>query len=361
MTTPSTLVSDSHIRTRFLIFSDTHGMKFSPENYPHHPVDVAIHCGDLTEESKIAEFRISLNLLKSLNASLKLVIAGNHDFTLDIPTFKRKVAEAEPSLEPDLVAKEYGTFGEVRGLFKEEEAKNAGIVFLDEGTHRFVLKNGATLTVYASPYTPSLGDWGFQYHPEKGHTFSIQDGTDIVITHGPPKGIMDLTHSRERAGCPDLFAAVARACPRLHCFGHIHEGWGAKLVTWREKISEIPSHFADIDNDKSVVIETLRGFRYSKVDEDKTEAASEKQNKTRLCTEGICRYTSHCIGDHNQLLGGSQTLFVNAATQGDEEYPVQLPWLVNIELPKATIDDYDRDLARSVTVSSMGKITKEST
>ncbi|KAI2470810.1 Metallo-dependent phosphatase-like protein [Annulohypoxylon bovei var. microspora] len=333
MATSSTLISDSHIKTRFLIFSDTHGMKFSAENYPHHPVDVVIHCGDLTEESKIAEFRTSLNLLKSINAPLKLVIAGNHDFTLDIPMFKRKIAEAKPSLEPELVAKEYGSFGEAREPF--EEAKDAGIVFLDEGTHRFILNNGAALTVYASPHTPSLGDWGFQYHPQDGHDFSIQDGTDIVITHGPPRGIMDLTCSQERAGCPDLFAAVARACPKLHCFGHIHEGWGAKLVSWREKISDIPSHFADIDNNKSVVIETLRRFQRSKINEDKTETATTRSNEAKLCAEGICRHTSHCIGDDNELLEGSQTLFVNAAIQGDEEQPIQLPWLVDIELSRA--------------------------
>ncbi|XDG02672.1 hypothetical protein ABKA04_002287 [Annulohypoxylon sp. FPYF3050] len=313
------------IKTRFLILSDTHAMKFSPGNYPGHHVDVAIHCGDLTEESKIAEFRTSLDLLKSINASLKLVIAGNHDFTLDIPMFKKKIAEAVPPLEPDLVAKEYGRFGEARELLEEKEARDARIVFLEQGTHRFILENGAALTVYASPYTPSLGDWGFQYHPEKGHEFAIQEGTDVVITHGPPRGIMDLTHSRERAGCPDLFAAVARTRPRLHCFGHIHEAWGAKLVAWREKISDTPSHFADIDNEKSTVVETLKGLWRSKIDKDETE----------LCAEGICRSTSHCSEDENKLLKGSQTLFVNAAIQGDEDHPIQHPWLVDIELSRA--------------------------
>ncbi|KAI0133555.1 hypothetical protein BJ170DRAFT_606663 [Xylariales sp. AK1849] len=59
---------------------------------------------------------------------------------------------------------------------------------------------------------------------------------------------MDYTDSKQRAGCPHLFGAIRRAKPLLHCFGHIHEGWGSKLVTWRDKISERPSHFTDIDN-----------------------------------------------------------------------------------------------------------------
>ena len=87
----------------------------------------------------------------------------------------------------------------------------------------------------------------------------------MIMTHSPPRGIMDYTLSRQRAGCPNLFSAVARSRPRLHCFGHIHEGWGAKLVTWRSEVSESPTHFADIDNEKSTIIEKLSGLMESKV------------------------------------------------------------------------------------------------
>ncbi|KPM36396.1 hypothetical protein AK830_g10163 [Neonectria ditissima] len=310
------------VKTRFLILSDTHGTHFCPERHPHHRADVAIHCGDLTEESKIAEFRASLQLLKSLDAPLKLVIAGNHDFTLDIPMFKKKVADVRPPLEPGLVEREYGAWGEVKALF--DDAKNAGVV----------LENGAALTVFASPFTPSLGDWGFQYHPQEGHDFPVKSGTDIFITHGPPKGIMDLTNSRKRAGCPDLFAAAARQRPKLHCFGHIHEGWGAKLVTWREKATENPSHFSDIDNDKSILVQSLAGLRRSKYDDD--ESAKQKADKLHAFLEDRCCRTSHCLGDENPLQGGKQTLFVNAAIQSDgEDEPPQLPWLVDIELQLA--------------------------
>ncbi|KAI0872262.1 Metallo-dependent phosphatase-like protein [Hypoxylon argillaceum] len=316
------------IKTRFLVLSDTHGCKFPLEKHPQLCADVAIHCGDLTEESKIAEFRISLELLKNINAPLKLVIAGNHDFTLDPPVFKKKIDEARPVLQPEEVAKEYGAFGEARTLF--QDAKDSGIVFLDEGTHRFILQNGAALTVYASPYTPSLSDWGFQYHPEKGHEFSIETDADVAITHGPPRGIMDLTDSGRRAGCTDLFAAVARNRPALHCFGHIHEGWGAKLVTWREKTSEPPSHFADIDNGKSIVIENLRKLRRSTFD-DEEEAQLKARKAESYAREGCCR-TSHCAQDQHQLQRGRQTLCINAALEDTEEQSMHLPWLVDVEL-----------------------------
>jgi hypothetical protein len=241
------------------------------------------------------------------------------------------------------VAKEYGDYGETRQLFEsEEEAKGAGIVLLDEGNHHFNLENGASLTVYASPWTPSLargGDgWGFQYHPDQGHNFTIDDaGVDIVITHGPPKGIMDYTDSRQRAGCSKLFEAIARVRPRLHCFGHIHEAWGAKLVTWRDKLTETPSHLVDIDNSRSVVIAKLSGLKPSKLDTSETiQTKLTKMEEYR--TQNRCYTTSHCTGDANPLQWGKQTLFVNAAIQGSEDFPVQMPWLIDIELPKANVE-----------------------
>ncbi|KAL3447183.1 Metallo-dependent phosphatase-like protein [Aspergillus insuetus] len=304
------------IKTRFLVISDTHGYEL-PSNYYEKPADVAIHCGDLTTGSKIEEFRSAINLLKTIQAQLKLVIAGNHDFTMDIPVFQKKVAEVDPPLDPDLVRKEYGDFGEVMGLF--DELKDSGIVLLTEGTHAFSLSNGASLKVYASPYTPSLGDWGFQYHPEKGHNFDLGEGEDIdvVITHGPPKGIMDMTYSGGRAGCPALFEAVARSRPRMHCFGHIHEGWGAKLVTWRKKVSDEPSHLTDIDNGRSTVIAKL------------SQLTPGAGTSIRQST------TSHCTGDPNPLKAGSETLFVNAAFEGTADLPTHPPWLIDIELPAA--------------------------
>ncbi|KAI4214502.1 MAG: hypothetical protein LQ351_002919 [Letrouitia transgressa] len=318
------------VKSRFLILSDTHAKEFESEEIPCQHADVAIHCGDLTEESKLEEFESSLRLLKSINAPIKLVIAGNHDFTLDTPTFRQHVAD--PGIDDlDLISKVYGEYGKAREIF--EDAKAEGIILLDEGNHEFFLKNGALLTVYASPWTPSASGWGFQYDPKEGHDFEIAEGVDVVVTHGPPKGIMDYTDSRTRAGCSDLFGAVARARPRLHCFGHIHLGWGGKLVTWRDQISDTLSHFTDIDNDKSVIVEKLSSFRQSKFDSPKSK--EEKLKKREHYQQERCYTTSHYARDAHPLEYGAQTLFINAAINGNEEYPLQLPWLVELELPSA--------------------------
>lgn len=156
-------------------------------------------------------------------------------------------------------------------------------------------------------------------------------GADVAITHGPPKGIMDRSHSGERAGCPDLFAATARARPRMHCFGHIHEGWGAKLVAWREQTNETPSHFADIDNEKSMLINNLVGLKGTKYNGPDT--LEEKAQELKARERERCYMASN---KDTLLKPGNHTLFVNASIQGDSRYPVHLPWLIEIELPRAT-------------------------
>ncbi|KAJ5172037.1 hypothetical protein N7492_004630 [Penicillium capsulatum] len=301
------LAKPATIKTRFLVISNTHGLESLPDSVLGSHANVAIHCGDLTTESKIEEYKVSIRLLQKVDAHLNLVIAGNHDFTMNTPVFQRKVAESRSHLDPRLVKKVYGSHGDVRMLFGEE----TGITFLDEGTHQFQLQNGAPLSVYASPYTPSLGDWGFQYHPDHGHNYSIHD-VDVVMTHGPPRGVLDHTQSGERAGCSYLFQAIARSRPRLHCFGHIHEGWGGKLITWRRNTSSNPSHLTDIDNENSILI-------------DKLSNVTEKETLQ-------CSTTSHCSGDENPLQWGFQTLFINASIEGMEDFPAQTPWLVDLEL-----------------------------
>ncbi|SPJ71417.1 uncharacterized protein FTOL_01145 [Fusarium torulosum] len=145
------------VKTRFLVISDTQGNE--DFRRPPDPADVGIHCGDLTDETKTNEFRATLRFLKRLDAPLKLVIAGNRDFTLDTPVFERKIAEAGP--------------------------------------------------LERNPYAPSTNDSGFQYLPYLGDYWHIDPSADIVITHGPPQGILDMSFYKERLGCPGLFQEIA--------------------------------------------------------------------------------------------------------------------------------------------------------
>jgi Icc-related predicted phosphoesterase len=347
-----TFKMSSSIGTKVLILSDTHGLRFGIEREPLASADVAIHCGDLTEGSKLQEFKETIELLKEIDAPVKIVIAGNHDFSLDDRVFEGKIAESSRLAEEDLqtmIKEEYGDYGVAKKQLVE--ARDHGIIFLEEGSHAIYLENGGLLRLYASPYTPATSDsqdWGFQYHG--AHDFAIGKGTDIVVTHGPPHGIMDRTKKKQRVGCPHLFAAVARAQPRLHCFGHVHNGWGAKLVSWRDQISDNPTHFSDIDHAQSVVIESLaslEGVKCGSLEDKKArEVVIEQYHSQRCCT------SIHYNHGENPRASG-KTLFINASLMGGEGLR-QYPWLVDIDL-----DTYEMPpptLQRSSTLKSTSNL-----
>ncbi|KAK2029174.1 hypothetical protein LX32DRAFT_639335 [Colletotrichum zoysiae] len=268
----------------------------------------------------MAEYKTTLRLLRKIDAPLKLFIAGNHDLSLDPPSLRKKIEEAERAnnevFDSRSVDQELLDIGRLI-----DEAKAGQIVFLEEGNHEFVLGNGAILKVYASPYTPSTEGWAFGYST---HDFNIDTGTDVVITHGPPRGVFDIAGDGKRIGCPQLFRAVARSQPKIHCFGHVHRGWGARLVTWKKQLSEVPTHLTDIDNLNSSVLEHL-GNRHEP--DDVAEARRERLGRYK--SQGHCR-ASHCADGVDTLKPG-QTLFVNAANKGSDELD-QVPWIVEVDL-----------------------------
>jgi len=175
---------------RLVCLSDTHNLHDAldvPDG------DVLLHAGDFSgrgTESEIAAFGA---FLAGLPHRHKVVIAGNHDFL-----FERDRARAEQLL------------GDVTYL-QDERAEIEG------------------LTLWGSPWQPWFCDWAFNL--ERGAPLVqkwslIPDDTDVLITHGPPRGILDRTQRGERVGCEALTEAVARVAPKLHVFGHIHEDRG---------------------------------------------------------------------------------------------------------------------------------------
>lgn len=100
--------------------------------------------------------------------------------------------------------------------------------------------------IWGSPWTPTFYDWHFM--KDRGEEIKkkwdlIPQDTDILITHGPPFGVLDqVTYSSKAedgkfAGCVDLRNAVRRIQPRLHVFGHIHEGYGHTKLNYEAKDS----------------------------------------------------------------------------------------------------------------------------
>ncbi|KAK4150289.1 Metallo-dependent phosphatase-like protein [Chaetomidium leptoderma] len=218
--------------TTFLVLSDTHDDAF-PDPAATPKVDVVLHCGDLTMIGGLSNYKKAVANLTALDAELKLVIAGNHDVSLDPKWWQENLDEDDELDEP----------AKARELFKAERSN--GLHFLDEGTYTFVLADNRRFTIYASPYTPDFNGYAFAYGAGEdrfgnGGENPIPHGIDIVMTHGPPllpssygDCRLDVNRDGMHCGCPMLFEAIRRTKPKLHCFGHLHEGYGIQEIDWR--------------------------------------------------------------------------------------------------------------------------------
>lgn len=90
------------------------------------------------------------------------------------------------------------------------------------------------LKIFGSPWSKWFyGDyWAFNLPKEmtgelaKKYYGQIPENVDILVSHGPALGILDMTERGEQVGCPFLLNELRRIKPRLHIFGHIHEDRG---------------------------------------------------------------------------------------------------------------------------------------
>jgi Icc-related predicted phosphoesterase len=90
------------------------------------------------------------------------------------------------------------------------------------------------LKLFGSPYTPAWGNsWAYMIkrHKLSDVWASLPEELDILITHGPPKGVLDITRDRDtnaliQVGCASLRKRVAQIKPKIHIFGHIHDEKG---------------------------------------------------------------------------------------------------------------------------------------
>lgn len=177
---------------RIVCISDTHsrhGDVVVPDG------DLLLHAGDMSRRGQEVDIRSFDAWLGSLPHRHKVVIAGNHDFN-----FERSPAS---------------------------RAWISNATYLQDTRVRI-----EGLSIYGSPWQPRFYDWAFNL--DRGPAIRemwdrIPVGTDVLITHGPPMGILDRTARGERVGCEELREAVRRIKPRVHVFGHIHEDHGVHV------------------------------------------------------------------------------------------------------------------------------------
>ncbi|KAK4862642.1 hypothetical protein LT330_002775 [Penicillium expansum] len=339
----------STIKTRVCMISDTHTSTPHPPQktdyayrYPLPKANILLHAGDLTKVGYRVEHEAMIAMLADADAELKLVIAGNHDITLDEEYFttfgytrhKRpeKLGEESILLSDDNLQttlrtsstkspntdslKEY--VRSIKSLWTSEAARKAGIIYLEEGIHTFTLSTGATFTLYASPYQPEFYNWAFgyprdqdRYNPAPATQTQPQNpipdypAIDILLTHGPPAGVLDQVPPDLNVGCEHLLRAVRRAKPRLHLFGHIHEGWGAQRGVWDDEAGGGGVKLEDVPTDAEEMLEN-RGAFYDV-----------------------------SAGADRPLRVGEETLFVNGSIMTVNYQARNAPWVVDLELPVA--------------------------
>jgi Icc-related predicted phosphoesterase len=179
------------------LISDTHGKHdLISKDLPGG--DIIIHAGDISNVGKSDEIYDFLNWFSTLPYKHKVFIAGNHDFGFEIM---------------DDIAPEY---------------KELGVTYLMD---KMVEIDG--LKIYGSPWQPRFYDWAFNVN--RGEAIAkkwenIPENLDILITHGPPFGILDDTIHGQRVGCEELYMKVTKVKPKYHVFGHIHYGYGMKMM-----------------------------------------------------------------------------------------------------------------------------------
>ncbi|GAB7337279.1 hypothetical protein MBLNU457_g2645t1 [Dothideomycetes sp. NU457] len=346
------------VRTRVLVLSDTHsaelvsrteegGEAWRAFKEPLPAADVVLHCGDMTMRGGMNEYNKTLDMLAKIDAPVKIVIAGNHDRTLDKDWLKENPKNLDLSLEErKAIWKEATDFW----FDKNGRAKQEGVTMLEEGVHTINLKNGASLKLYATPYQPEFCNWAFAYpletdrfnprlssligaksactNPIPSYTSSSSDSRpiDILLTHGPPYANLDRTTTGTLVGCPHLLRALMRSRPLLHCFGHIHESHGAQRIAWP------PGPKCDAIATSSV---TIKEFKKNWADEISDDGIKRVGYDVREATRKGFVEVDVSKTARRPVQRGLESLLVNAAVMDVQYKPANPVWLVLVDLPEA--------------------------
>ncbi len=198
--------------TKFVCLSDTHNQADKlvlPEG------DILIHTGDFSNRGTEKETQKFIDWMDSKSDAYEAIvfISGNHDF---------------------LAQKDGKLFNSIL-----EKRKAHNIIYLQDQSIQI-----AGLTFFGSPMTPRFCDWAFNADEEELiETWAqIPEDVDVLLTHGPPYGILDEippTYCGEEedkgearhVGCKDLKARLDHLKQlKLHVFGHIHYSYGTKIL-----------------------------------------------------------------------------------------------------------------------------------
>lgn len=171
-------ISDTHKQYRNLIIPKT---------------DILISCGDYSNQGEPDTVKDFHSWLNEQDATHKISVQGNHEVWVESNWNEAKQIALDAC---------------------------PGVHFTEEGPLEI-----EGIKFWCASVTPFFYDWA--WNRRKGeiqkHWNLIPDDTEVLITHGPPANILDVTPRGENVGCPFLMDKIAQL-PNLeiHIFGHIH-------------------------------------------------------------------------------------------------------------------------------------------
>lgn len=210
---------------RLIFISDTHSlhtlMQYDVEKFVHpNKTNILIHSGDCSNrgrQNEVQEFVYWFQNIKGFDD--KIFIAGNHDFAFEhrnLPHHK-------------------GDFDWYDNLMNEENLSQSDVTYLEDNQYVLELPEFTRpIKFYGSPWQPEFYNWAFNLPRQSDELLNkwskIPIDTDVLITHGPPWGILDVAPGNKRVGCELLEQRVKEIKPLIHCFGHIHDSYGARYL-----------------------------------------------------------------------------------------------------------------------------------
>jgi Icc-related predicted phosphoesterase len=194
--------------------------------------DILLVAGDMTDRGSYDEISLFSKFLSKVKPKFDLIIvvAGNHEVTMDIEFYKKsgKKYFQSNAVDPN----------KIRSILLE----NKDIVYLEDSGYEY-----KGINIWGSPWVNPCGNWAFCLSgKDKGKEYfeKIPENTDILVTHSPPFGILDVVpyynykvnpetnnfyrvEEKDNTGNQELLNRVKVVKPKLHVFGHIHECSGS--------------------------------------------------------------------------------------------------------------------------------------
>lgn len=212
---------------KITFISDTHGLH---DRIQIDPCDILVHCGDATNLGRDDEVEKFFAWLSQQPADHFIFVPGNHDLCF----------------EKDW----HGSVDFAKDVFNREKDKSK----LNVETKNFVEIEGINFFCYS--YMKTFGNWAFmnsEFNLNDDLSRVPIDGIDVLVTHSPPFGMLDLNSHSTHCGTQAIDWFSTNSSPHIHAFGHIHESYGVFEGEYTTYINAaICSHFGVVKKPISV-------------------------------------------------------------------------------------------------------------